>query len=799
MGRKKSTKNSDKKSQKEKYEEDDAEAGKESGFSIDPDAKRGIAAIILFFLALITVLGFFGFSGSVGNYFDRITGNILGWAKLIFPIFAVYAGIVLLLRKAFFFYVTKILGLLIILVFLTGLFHWFYETGEMEKMAAAGSGGGYVGYGVAYLLTGYFGKAGSLIAIVFAIVIGIIITFEFSIAGLILRFKRTKDKDNEDAIVGEGSKEDQDEMAADGEDMLMPENVSSQEKEEIESDPKNNIARIEFVEGRDQYVSEKILENSGISQDDFGREFGKNKKARSARKNKWKIPSTSLLDVIDEKPHGGDIESKKEIIASTLKNFGIDVEPRDEVVGPAVTQFRFSPAVGVKISKILALQNDLALALAQQPIRIEAPIPGKSLIGVEVPNASFATVRLREMLEGDDFKNRKGNLSLALGKDVSGNCIFRSIENMPHLMIAGSTGTGKSVCVNSIITTLLYQNSPEDLKFIMVDPKRVELTLYNGIPHLLTDVIVENNKAINVLRWAVGEMTRRYKILQEAGSRDIISYKESQKNGEKKKYIDPDTGETIEEDRENIPYIVILIDELADLMMSNSKKEIESAIVRIAQMARAVGIHLIISTQRPSIEVITGLIKTNISTRIAFQVPTQIDSRTIIDMAGAEKLLGRGDMLFQSPSSPKPVRIQGVFISEAEVKKIVKFIKDQGEALKLDEKEGIGEDITAGNKPGSFPEPNDFSDGEDNRDDLYEAAKEEVIRSKKASASLLQRRLRVGYARAARLLDILEEKGVIGPADGAKPREVYAVGQKTEAVSYEDPIEDQEKRDKWDM
>lgn len=798
MGRKKSTKNNDKKSQKEKREEDDLENDEVGVFSIDPDAKRGIIAIILFFLALITVLGFFGFSGSVGNYFNKISGNIFGWAKLIFPIFAIYAGVVLLFRKATFFYVTKIIGLSIILIFLTGFFHWFYEIAEMEKMAASGSGGGYVGYFVAYFFIKYFGQVGSLIAIVAAILIGIIITFEFSIANLILHLKKIKNKEAENEGGTEIIQAEENIQGSENK-ATKEEEENSLEKQEIEeADLKNNIAKIEFVEGRDQYVSKNLLGNE-IDKSDIEREFEKGK-TKSVRRGKWKLPSISLLDIANETAVGGDIESRKEIIATTLKNFGIDVEPGEVKVGPAVTQFSYHPAVGVKISKIMTFQDDLALALASHPIRIEAPIPGKSLIGVEVPNKSFATVRLREMLEGDDFKNRKNNLSLALGKNVNGEHIFRSIENMPHLMIAGSTNTGKSVCVNSIITALLYQNSPDDLKFIMIDPKRVELTLYNGIPHLLSDVIVDNDKAVNVLKWAVGEMTRRYKILQEAESRDIISYKESQKNGKKRKVMDPDTGEVIEEDMENLPYIVILIDELADLMMSSSRKEIETSVVRIAQMARAVGIHLVISTQRPSVEVITGLIKTNISTRIAFKVPTQIDSRTIIDMPGAEKLLGRGDMLFLSPSSMKPIRIQGVFISEIEVKKIVKFILDQKSQLGIDEKEGIGEDITVGNKMGAIFESGDISSGDgDSGDELYEAAKEEVIRSKKASASLLQRRLRIGYARAARLLDILEENGVVGPADGARPREVYAAGQTNEEIAYEDSTEDQEKRDKWEM
>jgi S-DNA-T family DNA segregation ATPase FtsK/SpoIIIE len=389
---------------------------------------------------------------------------------------------------------------------------------------------------------------------------------------------------------------------------------------------------------------------------------------------------------------------------------------------------------------------------------------------------------------------------LALGEDVSGNYIFGNLERMPHLMVAGATGTGKSVCINSLITALLYQNSPEDLKLIMVDPKRVELSFYNGIPHLLCNVIVENNKVLNSLKWAVGEMERRYKLLQEMSSVNIASFNEKVKSGKKRKITDPDTDETREESLSKLPYIVIIIDEVADLMGSHGR-EVEGAIVRLAQMARAVGIHLIVSTQRPSVEIITGLIKANITNRIAFQVASQIDSRTILDAAGAEKLLGKGDMLYLSSASPKPKRIQGVFIEESETRKVVEFIKSQKFEEKIDLPENKVDEIQFGKSP----EP-DFSQGDisefrgslnDEEDSLYEAAKEEVIRSGKASASLLQRRLRVGYARAARLLDVLESKEIIGPADGAKAREVFI---KPEAVNdYTDPKEDQEKRDKWQV
>ncbi|TSA44249.1 DNA translocase FtsK, partial [bacterium] len=516
---------------------------------------------------------------------------------------------------------------------------------------------------------------------------------------------------------------------------------------------------------------------------------------RSSVSSGWKFPPLDLLERTTGTAKAGDIEANAKIIQKTLKNFGIDVEIGEISVGPSFTQYSFKPAAGMKLSKITALQNDLSLALAAHPLRIETPIPGKSLIGIEVPNKSSTLVRLRDILESPVFEERKTNLTLVLGQDVGGNFILGDLTEMPHLMIAGSTGTGKSVSINTIITSLLYQNTPDDLKLILIDPKRVELTAFNGIPHLLTPTVVDNGKVANSLKWSIGEMERRYKLLQEAGTRDIFSYNNKIKEGQKKTYTDEETGEVIEEEMKRLPYIVIIIDELADIMASHSK-DVEAAIVRLAQMARAVGIHLIVSTQRPSVEVLTGLIKANITSRIAFQVATQIDSRTILDMAGAEKLLGNGDMLYLSAKSPKPKRVQGVFVSESEVKRVVKSIKSQ-----LEEDVEYNDDVVA-------PQKNVFggkwtgSSSSEGEEELYDEAKDTVVKAGKASASLLQRRLRVGYARAARLLDILEENGIIGPADGSKPREILiSTGENrpSKKIGYEDEITDQKERDKWQM
>jgi len=743
------------------------------------EAKRSAVAVFLFALALVIFLGFLGSAGVIGDKLDKATGMFIGWAKFVFPLFLIIAGIVMLLRKEKSFYITKLIGLLITFLALVTFFHWFFDVSKMEKAASAGHGGGYLGFMLAYVTVTYLGKAGSLVVIIALFFIGVIVAFNFSFSKIFEMFRK-----KEEAPEETGETEYVEEQKA-------PEpSVPPEEK----IDEGSNIRKIEFVEGPDQYLSPSMSSGSYIGQDPtLARNSGRRGNHGNGRKGKakWIFPPLNILEESSGEAKGGDVEKNAEIIQRTLKNFGIDVEIGEIKTGPSVTQYSFRPAVGVKISKILALQNDLALALAAHPIRIEAPIPGRSLVGIEVPNKVSAVVRLRETLETNDFRRRESSLMIALGKDVSGNFIFGDLAKMPHLLIAGATGTGKSVCINSIITTLLYQNSPDDLKFIMVDPKRVELSLYNKIPHLRTDVIVENGKVVTVLKWAVSEMERRYRLLQEAGSRDIASYQDKVRKGKKREYTDPETKETHQEDLENLPFIVIIIDELADLMGSHGK-EVEGAIVRIAQMARAVGIHLIISTQRPSVEVITGLIKANITTRIAFQVATQIDSRTILDMGGAEKLLGNGDLLYLSASSPKPKRIQGIFVNEAEIKAVVEFIKNQGKKRE-EERE---DDITGETKHGMLEFEN--ADNSNQEDKLLEAAKQEVIRAKKASASFLQRRLGVGYARAARLLDTLEQKGIVGPSDGAKPRQVY-IGAEGQEVAYEDTTADQETRDKWQM
>ncbi len=372
-----------------------------------------------------------------------------------------------------------------------------------------------------------------------------------------------------------------------------------------------------------------------------------------------------LLESSTEKPSALDVDSVKEKIEKTYATFGIGIEMDEVHIGPTVTQYTFRPPVGVKLSRITGLANELSLSLAAHPLRMEAPIPGKSLVGIEIPNQATATVKLKDIMLSSSFKKRSSNLSISLGKDVSGKSWISDLSKMPHLLIAGSTGSGKSVAINTIIVSLLYQNSPEDLKLVLVDPKKVELTLYNDIPYLLTPVITDSKKTINALKWVVSEMERRYQLLSHRGKRNIEAYNNANK-------------------KETLPHIVFVIDELADLM-AVAANEVEAAIVRLAQMARAVGIHLVLATQRPSVNVLTGLIKANIPSRIAFAVPSQIDSRTILDSAGAEKLLGRGDMLYAASDANKPKRLQGAFLDDEEIERVVNFLKDQGDAEYHDE------------------------------------------------------------------------------------------------------------------
>lgn len=617
-------------------------------------------------------------------------------------------------------------------------------SGILATKAIEEKDGGWIGYLFGWPVFHYFGATVSYIIFACFVLIGAIIVFEMLPQGK-SKEEKQKEKDAKLAKLG----------------------LENKDK------PKFEIKPVEVIKTSNA-VSEKALKKAPIIE--VKKEKLKPQEAAVFLDTQYKFPPVELLEIGDEKPSSGDIEFNAAAIKKTLQNFGIEVEMSEINVGPTVTQYTLKPADGVKLSKLTGLNNDLALSLAAHPIRIEAPIPGKSFVGIEVPNSIRAKVKLGTVISSQEFQKPTAILNLALGKDVMGNPICVDLAGMPHMLVAGATGSGKSICLNTIINSLIFRNSPRSLRLILIDPKRVEFPVYGALPHLLTPVILNSRKAVNVLNWLVGEMERRFEVLQEAGVRDIVSYNKNQqqkalKIAKKANVQDPG------DDTEPMPYIILIIDELADLMMTKGK-EVEAAIVRLSQLARAVGIHLVVATQRPSVEVITGLIKANITTRIAFQVASQIDSRTILDAAGAEKLLGKGDMLYISAEFSRPKRIQGNFITMGEIKKVVDFIAKENapqEMENIDER-SLSED-------GEVPQARPMASGvgalsHDDivnfsaKDPLYEEAKEVVVKYQKASASLLQRRLQVGYARAARILDMLEEDGIVGSADGAKPREV---------------------------
>ena len=479
----------------------------------------------------------------------------------------------------------------------------------------------------------------------------------------------------------------------------------------------------------------------------------------------WKSPSLELLDKRQSPPDAGDINKNALIIKNTLSEFDIDVEMEGANIGPRVTQFTLRPPSGVKLTRITALETNIALNLAAQSLRIEAPIPGKSVVGIEVPNYKSADVRLYSILSSKKWKTCTEPLAFAVGKDIAGEEVIGELNKMPHLLIAGQTGSGKSVMINTLLTSLLYRNSPSEMRLILVDPKQVEMTQYANIPHLLTPIITEPEKTVSALKWALNEMERRYRLMSETQVKDIKTYNQKMQSNGGKITINDEFGDPQEHENGAMPYIVIVIDELADLMMA-AARDVEALIARLAQKGRASGIHLVLATQSPRADIITGLIKTNISARIAFTVASQLDSRIILDKGGAEKLLGQGDMLFLTANMGKPKRIQGAWVTDEEINKITDHLRMQAPPLYNDEV--VSQPVQLNGKGGVVMD----YDGGANEDAMFKEAVQVVINSGKASASLLQRRLRIGYARAARLIENMEDQGLIGPPDGARPRDV---------------------------
>jgi S-DNA-T family DNA segregation ATPase FtsK/SpoIIIE len=717
-------------------------------FEMSPDTKHGIFIICLFVLGVIGLLGLFNLSGYFGELVVHFLSLLLGDLKWVLPVLLLLMGYFLLRTDLYRVKAINYIGALLLLIGITGLWHMRLEPELAIETAQAGLGGGFLGLVLSVPLTKVLGLWGSIVVCFAVFLVGVLLTFETSLYGLMwpIRLLTTGFTwiGRGFAILGGYIAAWRQQRAVAGEEEYEEEVDQEPNEEEIDDTVDVDEGTAETPQFRQAPIHDvpPAMESAMLATKP--KKFGK----------KIELPLT-LLTSRSGKPTSGDIKNNQEIIRRTLINFGIKVEMSTVNIGPTVTQYTLRPADGVRLSKIINLNSDLALALAAHPIRIEAPIPGKSLVGVEIPNQVAAKVTMHDLLSSPEFQKRSNNLMIALGKDVSGNPYFAQLDRMPHLLIAGSTGSGKSVCVNSIIVSLLYQNSPDELKFILVDPKRVELPAYNAIPYLLTPVITDVKKTISALKWAVVEMERRFEVLSKAGKRNIESYNQTASD--------------------KMPYIVFIIDELADLMATASN-DVEAGIVRLAQMARAVGIHLILATQRPSVEVITGLIKANIPARIAFSVASLIDSRTILDASGAEKLVGRGDMLYLGPDVSKPKRLQGVYLSDQEIHSTIGYIKDQGDAQYIEEIGGSGAPGAAGGSFGS----------NDDGDSMLGEAKEVIRQSGKASASLLQRRLKVGYARAARILDLLEEQGIVGPADGAKPREVYLerLGQVSNVVAF---------------
>ncbi len=714
---------------------------------MDPEIKKNIWALVILALAIISLLGLIGNGGVVGEYSKEGLTWLFGWGRWLLPIiFLAWSGFIFFQEKLEI-KALHYIGLVLLFISALSLSQLVVSAADWQYVLSAGQGGGHLGYWLAGLMVQGFGLVASYIISFFIGLISLMFIFNTTLFTILHHGSRPfryalrpvknalVGKKEEKSISSEDEGEEEEESDDNKEDEEESEEEESDDEESDDNDDEDNEEEGEAREVRLEVKQMALSQPPTIDE----------------AVNIWtptginiNLP-IALLENRVGKPKSGDVKEYSSKIQSTLATFGIPVEMSDISVGPTVTQYSLRPADGVKLSKITNLQNNLSMALAAHPLRIEAPIPGKPLVGIEVPNKVVATVGLREIIESEQFKAKGNKLTFALGKDVANKPWVATIDTMPHLLVAGQTGSGKSVMVNSIIISLLYHNNPDDLRMIMIDPKRVELTQYNDIPHLLTPVITDASKTVNALRWTINEMDRRLRLLERQGKKDIISFNLTAK--------------------QKLPYIVFIIDELADLMML-AGKEVEPGIVRIAQMARAVGIHLILATQRPSVNVITGLIKANMPARIAFAVASGIDSRTILDTTGAEKLIGRGDMLFSSSSMPTPKRIQGSFISEKEIKKIVSEIKRQsGEPLYVDgiiDKQKVSGSFSMGMGAASD------SDGDDKLDE----AREVIVNSGKASATMLQRHLGVGYARAAKILDILEEQGVIGPSQGSKPREV---------------------------
>ena len=693
-----------------------------------------VAAVFLVVFSLLLVVAMFQAGGPVLAWIFQACLTTIGWTAYILPLIFVFLAIEIFRAEEN--RLPTIVGIaaVLLVVWISALLHLLVADPKDMDEAVKGSGGGFIGWlvdqGFLAMLSGPVTGLILFVLIVTTILFMLRISPQSIIDGIRDMFARDEDEENSSIR----------------ETMQKANKLPSLKKSAPEH---KEIGELKLNEGvptmnfEDKKTGGKLSSLRGsLTRDKTAEEQAA---LTTFTDPNWEMPSMDLLEKKQNPADAGDIQHNAQVIKDTLQEFNIDVEMEGANIGPKVTQYTLKPPSGVRLTRITQLETNIALNLAAQSLRIEAPIPGKKAVGIEVPNRRAADVRLHGILTDTAWNKTREPLGFAIGKDIAGNAVVGELNKMPHLLIAGQTGSGKSVMINTLLCSLLYRNRPSDMKLILVDPKQVEMAPYEDIPHLLAPIITKPEECISALKWLVNEMERRYSLLAEEKLRDIKSYNAKKKD-------------------EGMPYIVIVIDELADLMMI-AARDVEALVVRLAQKARAVGIHLVLATQRPSVDVITGLIKANIPARIAFTVASQVDSRTILDQIGAEKLLGQGDMLLTTPSMSKPKRVQGAWTMDEEVTKIADHLRMQ-RAPEYDE-EITKQQVNLSGK-GSIVM--DFDGGGD--DDMYKDAVKVVVDSGKASASLLQRRLRVGYARAARLIETMEEQGIIGPADGARPREV---------------------------
>lgn len=686
------------------------------------EQKRLMLGLFLLVLALLSGIALVSdATGFLGSFLKKAFMTLSGGLRFIWPWFLGLAGSFLLLvgkrkeiKKAAYFSFGIFLFLSVCLHLTLPLEEYDFKT-AVQSAYRFGEGAGLVGALLSFCLMALLGRVGLYVCLPLGVLLFVFFYFKINVEELGNWLK-------EEAVI------------------FLNKIPKARQKEKMREIRKHSVSEEKIRAIVPQEEKPLFFSHPPEVKTAESVELQEKTVVRTKFKENYRLPGLELLTAKPAESKGmsqREIKENARLLEATLASFGVNAKVVEVQQGPTLTRYEIQPPAGVKVSKIINLTDDIALALAASGVRIEAPVPGKSVVGIEVPNRQTTMVSLREILTADEFQGAEGRLTVGLGKDIAGNPVVTDLTKMPHLLVAGTTGSGKSVCINTIITSILYKASPDEVKFLMIDPKMVELVSYNGIPHLLAPVVTEAKKAAGALKWAVKEMDRRYQIFSEHGVRNISGFNRG---------------------GIPLPYIVIIIDELADLMLV-AAKEVEDSICRLTQLARAAGIHLVIATQRPSVDVITGVIKSNISSRIAFAVSSQVDSRTILDMAGAEKLLGKGDMLFSPIGSLHPVRVQGAFISDKEVEDIVKFLAEQGIS-------SFEEEITITETDSTV------KIAEEEIDELFYEAVRVVLESRQASASMLQRRLRIGYARAGRLMDILESKGIIGPYEGSKPRHI---------------------------